>query len=38
MRTDDPVERNDTKVLEVVVTLEAWAGLIIGQRVTGFVQ
>jgi HlyD family secretion protein len=36
VRTDDPVERNDTKVLEVVVALEEREGLIVGQRVTGY--
>jgi HlyD family secretion protein len=33
IRTDDPVERNDTKVLEVVLTLSAPEGLVVGQRV-----
>ena len=37
-RTDDPTERNDTKILEVVVTLEAPQGLLVGQRVTCFGQ
>ena len=37
VRTDDPAERNDTKILEVVVELERPDGLIVGQRVTGFV-
>ncbi|MBP8805413.1 MAG: efflux RND transporter periplasmic adaptor subunit [Kofleriaceae bacterium] len=33
LRTDDPVERNDAKVLEVVIAVEAPAGLVVGQRV-----
>lgn len=37
VRTDDPTERNDTKILEVVVALEAAGGLIVGQRVTSYV-
>ena len=34
VRTDDPAERNDTKILEVVLALDAAEGLIVGQRVT----
>lgn len=37
VRTDDPVERNDTKILEVVVALDAASPLVVGQRVTGYV-
>jgi HlyD family secretion protein len=37
VRTDDPTERNDTKILEVVIALDAPAGLIVGQRVTCYV-
>ena len=37
VRTDDPVERNDTKILEVVVALDATPRLVVGQRVTGYV-
>ncbi len=37
VRTDDPVERNDTKIREVVIALAAHDGLIVGQRVTCFV-
>lgn len=37
IRTDDPLERNDTKILEVVITLDQGAELIPGQRVTAFV-
>ena len=37
VRTDDPTERNDTKILEVVGVLDAPAGLIVGQRVTCYV-
>jgi HlyD family secretion protein len=33
VRTDDPTERNDTKVLEVVIALEQPSGLVVGQRV-----
>lgn len=36
-RTDDPTERNDTKILEVVVSLDDFAGLVIGQRVTALI-
>jgi multidrug resistance efflux pump len=38
VRTDDPTERNDTKILEVLVTLDAPQGLVVGQRVTCFIQ
>lgn len=37
IRTDDPVERNDTKILEVVVALDSIPPPVIGQRVTGYV-
>ncbi|MBL9026487.1 MAG: efflux RND transporter periplasmic adaptor subunit [Myxococcales bacterium] len=37
VRADDPVERNDTKILEVVCDLEKSGGLYVGQRVVGFV-
>lgn len=37
VRTDDPVERNDTKILEVVIGLDDSAVLIPGQRVTSFI-
>jgi HlyD family secretion protein len=37
VRTDDPIERNDTKILEVVVELDAKPPLVVGQRVTGYV-
>lgn len=37
VRTDDPIERNDTKILEVVVALDAAPPLVVGQRVTGYV-
>ena len=37
IRTDDPVERNDTKVLEVVIDLERADKLIVGQRVRSFI-
>ncbi len=49
LRTDDPAERNDTKILEVVVALEGasapsdkpnggLSGLIVGQRVTALIS
>ena len=38
VRSDDPTERNDTKVLEVVLVLDAPEGLVIGQRVMAFVR
>lgn len=38
IRTDDPVERNDTKILEVVIDLVENQPLIPGQRVTSFVS
>lgn len=38
VRSDDPVERNDAKILEVVVDMSASKGLVIGQRVTAFIE
>jgi HlyD family secretion protein len=38
VRTDDPVEKNDTKVLETVLELDGAPPLIPGQRVTAFVK
>jgi HlyD family secretion protein len=38
VRTDDPVERNDTKILEVVIQLDSNEKLTPGQRVTSFVE
>lgn len=38
VRTDDPTERTDTKILEVLVALDSPKGLIIGQRVICYVQ
>lgn len=38
IRTDDPVERIDTKIYEVVLELETFDGLIPGLRVTGYVK
>jgi HlyD family secretion protein len=38
VRTDDPVERNDTKILEVVLELEGNDRLLVGQRVTCLVS
>jgi len=38
VRTDDPVERNDTKVLEVVLDLEPTDKLVVGQRVMGYID
>ena len=37
VRTDDPNERFDTKILEVIVLLEDSKPLVPGERVTGFV-
>jgi HlyD family secretion protein len=37
IRTDDPVERIDTKILEVVISLDSHEGLVPGQRVTGYI-
>lgn len=36
VRTDDPIERNDTKILEVVISLDGTPPLVIGQRITGY--
>jgi HlyD family secretion protein len=38
VRTDDPIERNDTKILEVVIQLDGNERLVPGQRVTCFVK
>jgi multidrug resistance efflux pump len=38
VRTDDPVERIDTKILEVVVALDDRDGLVPGLRVVGYVR
>ncbi|MDP1823702.1 MAG: HlyD family efflux transporter periplasmic adaptor subunit [Archangium sp.] len=37
IRTDDPIEKNDTKVLETVIELEVNTRLVPGQRVSSFV-
>lgn len=37
VRTDDPVERNDTKILEVVIQLDSNERLVPGQRVNSFI-
>jgi ABC-type uncharacterized transport system YnjBCD ATPase subunit len=37
VRSDDPVERSDSKILEVVAELSDPGPLVIGQRVVGFV-
>ncbi len=37
IRTDDPVEKNDTKILEVVIELDNNELLLTGQRVTSFI-
>lgn len=37
VRTDDPTERNDTKILEVLIQLESKGQLVPGQRVTSFI-
>ncbi len=36
VRSDDPAERNDTRVLEVVMVLERPGSLVVGQRVMAF--
>jgi HlyD family secretion protein len=38
VRTDDPVERNDTKILEVVIEMDSAELLVPGQRVTCLVS
>jgi len=38
VRTDDPTELNDTKILEVVVALDTFEGLVVGQRVTALIE
>ena len=38
VRTDDPIERIDTKILEVVLELDDAKTLIPGQRVLSFVE
>jgi HlyD family secretion protein len=38
VRTDDPVERIDTKILEVVLELDDAQTLVPGQRVMSYVQ
>lgn len=38
VRTDDPVERIDTKILEVVFQLDDRQGLVPGLRVTGYIE
>lgn len=38
VRTDDPVEKNDTKVLETLIELDGAPALVPGQRVTAFVS
>jgi HlyD family secretion protein len=37
IRTDDPIEKNDTKILEVVIELEGKELLIPGQRVMSYI-
>jgi HlyD family secretion protein len=38
VRTDDPTERIDTKILEVVIDLDEPGTLVPGLRVTSFVE
>ena len=38
VRTDDPTERIDTKILEVVLELDEREGLFPGLRVVGYVD
>lgn len=37
VRADDPVERNDTKILEVVLQFDTREDLVVGQRVTAWI-
>jgi len=37
VRTDDPVERNDTKILEVVALLDFTRDLVVGQQAMGYI-
>ncbi|MEL6339114.1 MAG: efflux RND transporter periplasmic adaptor subunit [Myxococcota bacterium] len=37
VRTDDPAERNDARILEVVLTLDSTQGLVVGQRIDAFI-
>lgn len=38
VRSDDPVERNDSLILEVLITLDGGTGLVPRQRVLGYLQ
>ncbi|MEO1483095.1 MAG: efflux RND transporter periplasmic adaptor subunit [Myxococcota bacterium] len=38
VRADDPSERNDTRILEVVLTLDDTESLVVGQRVDAFID
>lgn len=38
VRTDDPTERNDTKILEVVARVDPGAPLVVGQRVIAMIE
>lgn len=38
VRSDDPVERNDTKILEVVMVVDPSTDLVVGQRVMAFAR
>lgn len=38
VRTDDPTDLNDTKILEVLVELDAFEGLVVGQRVVALIE
>jgi multidrug resistance efflux pump len=38
VRTDDPTELNDTKILEVLVELDGFEGLVVGQRVVALIE
>jgi HlyD family secretion protein len=38
VRTDDPVERLDVKILEVILQIDEPAGLLPGIRVTGYIE
>lgn len=38
VQTDDPTERIDTKILEVLLELDDSGSLVPGLRVTGYIQ
>lgn len=38
VRADDPVERNDSKILEVLVAIDDPGRLVVGQRIVGYIM